>query len=259
MKRLGYRKFIDNHAVWTYLERDIVFEIHDHMFYENLANQVDYRGYFDQIWDSSDPEWNENRHFLYLMTHMAKHTINKGVGFRYYLDLVFFCRGAAGQLNWKWIASELKKLQLYDYTCTCFAFCRKWFGVNMPLISGELSDSFYAAATQKMFRDGTFGLSNRDNEASISAKEMKRSRMPYWVTAIRLTLQKLFPSYEDMQLIPWYRFVDGRPWLMPAAWVYRWVYILRHKRKHGAQLLTEPYLKKTVIERREHLIQDWGL
>ena len=62
-----------------------------------------------------------------------------------------------------------------------------------------------------------------------------------------------------MQLIPWYAFVDGRPWLLPAAWVYRWGYCLAHKRKHGTALLAEPFTKRETVERRERLIRDWGL
>ena len=110
-----------------------------------------------------------------------------------------------------------------------------------------------------MFRDGVFGLKNKQNAAAHTAKEVKRAKGPYWLTALDLTRKKLFPPYEDMQLIPWYAFVDGRPWLLPAAWVYRWGYCLAHKRKHGTALLAEPFTKRETVERRERLIRDWGL
>lgn len=62
-----------------------------------------------------------------------------------------------------------------------------------------------------------------------------------------------------MQLIPWYSFVDGRPWLLPIAWIYRWVYCLVHKWGSGTAKLTEPFMKRELIEKREELFQNWGL
>ena len=92
MQELGFQRLVDNHAVWTYYAKDIIFELHDHMFYEHLTNEVDYPAYFDRAWDYVGQELWESFHFLYLITHLAKHTINKGMGFRAYLDLIFFCR-----------------------------------------------------------------------------------------------------------------------------------------------------------------------
>lgn len=255
LKALGYDRFIDNHAVWTYTERSVMFEVHDHMFYEYLANDFDYRGYFDQAWERGD---DPGFQLCYLLTHMAKHITNSGLGFRFFLDLVFFCRANAGAIDWGRTGRELEKLRLRGFAATCFALCRAWFGYDSPL-GGELEEGFGAFVTEKMFRDGVFGLENEQNEAAHTAKEVKRAKRPYWLTALGLTLRKLFPPYEDMQLIPWYSFVDGRPWLLPVAWVYRWGYCLIHKRKHGERLLAEPFAKRASVEKREQLIRDWGL
>lgn len=261
----GYDKFIDNHAVWTYFKPNITFEIHNDMFYEYLCKPVDYRKYFDHIWDTAVPVngsgWYEpepNRHFLYLICHMAKHIINHGIGLRAYLDIVFMAQREE-KLDWDWIAAELDRLQLLEFTKTCFAFCERWFDVTMPLASGDLASSFFEEVTSKTFRDGTFGLSNEQNEAAHSAKEIQRSGKPYWVTALALTWKKLFPPYKDMQLIPWYSFVDGRPWLMPAAWVYRWFYTATHKYRHTKELLIEPIAKRDIINKRKNLINSWKL
>lgn len=263
----GYRKMVDNHAVWTYNKDLIEFEIHDHMFYEYLANDVDYRRYFDRVWEHVCllegtkniyvPE--ENFHFLFLITHLAKHVTNNGMGFRAFVDLVFMTQKAGDRMDWQWIQSELEKLKLLEFVKTCFAFCQRWFDVQMPIESAALDTDFYAEVTAKMFNDGVFGLENRQNVAAHSAKEIKRSNNSYWLAAARLTLHRLFPPYRDMQLVPWYRFVDGRPWLLPAAWVYRWFYTVTHKFKQSRDLLLEPYNRRKIIEKREKLISGWGL
>ena len=99
LRHLGYRRFIDNHAVWTYVKGNTILEFHNTMFYEELSNQTDYRGYFEKVWETAEPgsragEYRPepNLHFVYLICHMAKHIINKGVGFRPFLDLSFFIR-----------------------------------------------------------------------------------------------------------------------------------------------------------------------
>lgn len=259
MMVLGYHRMVDNHAVWTYYERDLEFEIHDHMFYEQLSNHVDYIGYFDNVWDYVDPDLDEGFHLLYTFAHMAKHITNKGIGFRAFLDLVFMCRCSESRIDWLWLQNELKKLQLYDFAVTCISLCNQWFGVTLPIPTPPVDSAFYEFTTAKVFSDGIFGLQNVQNCASNAAKEIKRTSAPYWYGALKLTVKNLFPAYRDMQLISWYHFVDGRPWLLPAAWVYRWGYCLTHKRENSLAMLREPFEKRKTIEKRQKLIRDWGL
>ena len=262
---LGYQKFVDNHAVWTYTKRSVMFEVHNVMFYEHLSNQVDYSGYFSRIWETALPgelpgAWKPepNRHFIYVMCHTAKHIINNGMGLRAFLDMVFMVQNEPG-LDWAWLEEELARLELLEFTRTCFALCERWFEVRMPLSPGRLSESFFEEVTGKAFCDGVFGLHNEENEGAHAAKELKRGDKPYWQTALMLTWRQLFPSYRDMQLVPWYGFLDGRPWLLPVAWVYRWFYGATHKFERGKALLTQPFTRREVIEKREQLIDRWGL
>lgn len=266
MLALGFRCEVDNHAVWRYTRDVVIYEVHDHMMYEPLTNQIDYRSYFDCVWDHTSPDGDSSRwevdedfHFLYLITHTAKHIVNKGSGFRSFLDMAFFVQQAGARMDWKAISDQLERLSLLEFARTCFALCERWFGVSMPIVSQELDERFFEEATRKVFRDGLFGLENEENQTGVSAKTIRRSKLPYWLTVIGMTWRKLFPPYQDMQLIPWYSFVDGRPWLMPAAWLYRFFYCARHKLRHSRQLLTEPYTKRRSIESREQFISSWGL
>ena len=267
---MHFSRYVDNHSVWTYYLKDFQFEVHNHMFYEELANDFDYIGYFDHIFEyvhhdqvfgiQSDCLYvpDENYHFLYLMTHTAKHIINNGSGFRAYLDMVMFTRNN-DHLDWEWLQKELEKMKLLQFTETCFALCEKWFDVKMPLSHKELDENFYKEITDKTFNDGIFGLGNSANEGAHAAKEIKRDDKGYWFTAIRLTVHLLFPPYRDMILTPWYSFLRGRPCLLPVAWIYRWVYCIVHKFRYSLGRLTEPFTKKKKIKERESYIKDWGL
>ena len=271
---LGYKKYVDNHAVWTYYKPNLMFEVHNVMFYENLANQVDYRSYFSRVWDSAVNETKDNsesfrfvpeadRHFLYTVAHTAKHVVNSGMGFRAFLDMVFFWQNSdktcGKESNWDWIEQELKKLQLYRFACTCFSLCEYWFDVRMPFRKTELDLQLREYVTEKMFHDGIFGLQNEENIGANAAKKIKRTDDSYQMAALKLTMTKLFPPYEDMQLIPWYSWIDGKPWLLPFAWVYRWGYCLKNKARAGKDLLLEPYQKRKQIEERQNYLERWGL
>lgn len=266
MKRLGYQAKVDNHAVWTYQCRFLLYEIHDHILYESLVNHLDYQSYFDHVWDCAKQIPENSRydispefHFLYLAAHTAKHMINQGNGFRPFLDMVFFVQRYKQQIDWKWIAAQLEQLKLLNFVQKCFALCERWFDVEMPIPHCNPGEKFYLEATRKTFQDGLFGAKNAENRIGVSAKVIRRSRFPYLPTALGMTVRKLFPPYRDMQLIPWYSFVDGRPYLLPAAWLYRFYYCARNKFRHSKKLLAEPYVRRKAIEERERLISDWGL
>ena len=268
---LGYRKFVDHQAVWTYILDQFQFEIHNQMFYENLTNHVDYISYFDQVWDHchlapvfdvESPNMyvpDEDFHFLYLMTHTAKHVINSGSGFRAYLDMVMMTRACKDRLDWSHIEEELEKLKLLEFTKVCFSCCEKWFDVQMPLEKKSLDEKLFREITEKTLRDGIFGFDNAENKPAASTKYIKHSTAPYTMAAIGKGIKKIFPPYEDLQLVPWYSFIDGRPWLLPVVWVYRWGYCIVKKLRHSINLLTEPFTKKKEVLERQELIGKWGL
>ena len=268
---LGYRKFVDHQAVWTYILEQFQFEIHNQMFYENLTNHVDYISYFEHVWDHchlapvfgvESPNMyvpDEDFHFLYLMTHTAKHVINSGSGFRAYLDMVMMTKACKDRLDWSHIEEELEKLKLLEFTKVCFSCCEKWFDVQMPLEKKSLDEKLFREITEKTLRDGIFGFDNAENKPAASTKYIKHSTAPYTMAAIGKGIKKIFPPYEDLQLVPWYSFIDGRPWLLPVVWVYRWGYCIVKKLRHSINLLTEPFTKKKEVLERQELIGKWGL
>lgn len=269
MKSLKYNRMIDNHAVWTYTKPYVMFEIHNTMFYEHLSNNFNYRNYFENIWVFSHKTEESCRytpdvkaHFLYMITHTAKHIINKGIGLRAFLDLTFFCRNRLPYQShieeWDWIVNELKRIKLYEFTAKCFSLCEKWFAIKMPFHDSEISETFIQQTEEKIFKDGLFGLENSDNAVAHTAKEIHRTQT-YLTTAFKLTMNKLFPPYRDLQLIPWYSWVDGKPWLLPAAWIYRWFYCIFHKYRQGISLLSEPYAKRKLVNKRNMYLNQWGL
>ena len=262
----GYLCSSRSSAVWNYNRDLIQYELHDHMIYHSMANEIDYQTYFEQVWDFSkvvegttEYEMDENFHFLYLMAHTAKHMVSRGSGLRPFLDMVFMTQQAGKGMDWDWIAGQLEELKLLDFTKTCFALCNRWFGVEMPFLSGELEEDFYQEITEKVFLDGIFGHANEENQTGKLTMEVHRSGGQYWRSSFRVILRKLFPPYKTMRYASHYPFLDGRPYLLPAAWLYRFGYCICHRFHDSIKMLTEPFTKRRAVEEREEKIKKLGL
>ena len=253
-------------AVWNY-DRDLThYELHDHMIYDSLANEVDYETYFSRAWDYAKPidgskkyELDETFHFVYLIAHTAKHILNRGSGFRPFLDMAFMIQKAGKRLDWKWIEKQLHELRLEEFSDICLALCNRWFGVKLPLRIKKMDEAFYQEVTEKVFIDGIFGFANSENEIAGFAKKVHREQLPYWMTSVKMTFRLLFPSYNNMRLIPYYNFVDGKPYLLPIAWLYRFIYCVYHKFGESISKLANPYLKRKKIKERDENITILGL
>ena len=268
MVREGYSYAIPTEDEYVY-ERDVVeYELHDTMIPEPLTSNVDYHAYFDKVWDHVRPSENpsstycpmdESFHFLFLFVHIAKHVLDAGMGFRSYMDLPVMARELGHRMNWPWIRKELEKLELLKFAGICETFCERWFEIGFPIEGVPISDEFYEETTKKILGQGVYGHEDSENRTGYTAKAVKRSGKPYWIVAMGITLRKVFPSYSHMRLIPWYSFINGRPYLLPFAWIYRWIYVLTHKRSTGREVLTETVEKKAIIQKRQKYYSDWGL
>lgn len=268
MRAAGYHVTVPTLSEYVY-ERDIVeYEFHDTMMPEPLTNDIDYHSYFAQVWNhvtapasaaSTYHPMEESFHFLYLFVHIAKHVLDAGMGFRSYMDLPIYARAAGERIDWDWIRQELDRLELLRFAGICETFCERWFGLGFPIDSVEIDEEFYEYTTHKIMGEGIYGYEDEENTTGYSAKTVRRSNKPYWYTSIGIICRKVFPNYDNMRLIKWYSFVDGKPWLLPVAWVYRWGYVLRNKRKTGKSVLTETISKRKIIEKRQKYYEKWGL
>lgn len=263
MVEQGYDLEVKSAPVCTY-ERDVVrYEIHNRMFHSKLSVDYDYSAYFDKVWDytteiDNRQVINPEIHFLYIIVHMAKHISNRGYGLRAFLDLVFIWKNCK-EMDWVWVEKELEELQLLRFTRICFALCNHWFGLDIPFGKMHLDEGFISRVTDKLFEDGLWGMNNEENEVGSIAGIRKRVQLPYMVVVINQARKKLFPAYWVMEQDPRVPFVHGRPWLLPFAWVYRWVYCFIFKREESSKSVLQPFTWSKEVKEREEYLKSWGL
>lgn len=255
MLALGYKCTEAGGAVWSYVRDVIMVEVHEHMIYERLSNDVDYAAYFDAVWDfAEDSQINPSMEFVYLIAHTAKHIINSGSGFRPFLDIIFMAESGEN-LDWEFITKELRTIKLLNFTEVCFALCKHWFGIEPPIGCHTLDECFCENATEKVFLDGLFGFDNEENSIGHTTKNLMRYQHEHWKNVVAELWKQLFPTENRMPNLKCYSFLFRHKSLHLIAWIYRLFYVLYKRR---VRILT-PFTERKSINVRKKLLLDWGL
>ncbi len=255
-EKLGFQILTKMDSEWIYQRNSVKIEIHDHLIYYNFAMFRENKDYFERAWehtrslpDTARRSLDWDFHMVFLILHLKKHFLMEGVGFRLFLDLAIVTE--SGLLHWDVLRGQLEQARLLDFAETCFALCERWFDIKLPL-TRPISDAFYQEAVDTTQANGVYGG---------SGEEVKSNQL---MTHILLSgkgkaaLEKLFTPYSVLRTRPGYTFVDGKPWLMPALWIYR----MGHALVVGNAAVEARRLKgidsEDLAERRT-LLQEWHL
>lgn len=245
-------KYREPHALgtWHYEKNGILFEVHVQIVHEKMEGDLCYP-YFCDIWNHIENGYIEpEAHLLFLLVHMKEHMMEKGIGFRQFLDVAVMEKQKV--INWKNIAEDAKKIGCSKLLENVLAFNMEWFGIPSPIVVMPLDNAFFMAATEKIFADGVFGYNNEDNVAGSAAIAVQRYG---WMGRILLVWKGFFQPYRNMILIPEMQFLVGKKYLLPFAWVYR--VILRRK---DLGRIKERYLIEGIeVKKRNDLLKQWGV
>ncbi len=226
MCRLGYEVKCDFEPVYSYLKGTEYYEIHTDVMEVDVSDKADYRGYFGSVWDHAVPsssicnehvfELEADFHFIYLLTHIAKHISSSGAGIRMYLDLAFFLKHFDGKLDTDYIAAELERLSLSDFARTVLSAVEKWFGVKSPLPSKETSAELMEDFLCFTMEGGVYGKVGRDKNAVFLKQQNRNSEeISKWKTLVF----HVFPPVSSLENR--YTYLKKHRWLLPVAWVHR--------------------------------------
>lgn len=222
MLDLGYQVKNDWEAVYSYLKNNEFYEIHSDIMEVNVSDKADYCGYFKNMWEYTvntgeySREFTPEYHFVYLLTHIAKHIYGSGAGIRMYLDLAVFIEHFGNKVNWAYVKEQLEELQLYDFYCTVMTAIKKWFDVDSPIELKEVSEKILEEFFVFTVEGGVYGQVNR--ERGINALKQKGTDEQ---TASRtgVVLHRLFPPVESLEKR--YTYLQKKHWLLPIAWIHR--------------------------------------
>lgn len=223
MKELGFKLNCEFEPVLSYLKETEYYEIHTDVMEIDVSDKADYKGYYQHIWEhvvnisGHSYEFTPEFHFLYLLTHMAKHISSSGVGIRMYLDIAFFIKHFGNSIDWEWIKKELGVLAFTEYGNMVLNAVERWFGVESPLPLREVEKEVMDDYLTFTLEGGTYGHVGRD-ESIIFLKNQNRNNTET-VSKTATMIHRLFPPADEIKYR--YTYIQGRKWLLPVAWVHR--------------------------------------
>ena len=119
------------------------------------------------------------------------------------------------------VMAHMQKLGLEQFAKVILTVCYKWFGFGVDFgVDTEVTERFITYF-------GAFGNSKRNNASVVQRKELEEGKQ---TSPLSTRLRLLFPSYSKLKDIPYIKFISGRPYLLPLAWIYRIVYNIRYRR-----------------------------
>lgn len=150
-------------------------------------------------------------HLMYLFCHLAKHLYNGGAGIRMYMDIALFVNSYSDSLNFGKLFEDCKTLRLDRFFKTVLTACDEWFKIDLPFKINDIDHISLDELKKYTFSADLFGKS-RDK----SIISLRNDRSGSKESVLKDTL---FPSAEKIE--ERYKFIKGRKYLLPVAWVAR--------------------------------------
>lgn len=190
-----------------------------------------------------------NYHLAYMIAHTANHLKYTGAGIRFILDLAVWQK--QNKIDYGRLLDMLEKMNLSIFGKALLSVCNRWFGVGRD----------FGADTDKLEKylvsDGVFGSLKNSRSSTVSRliqlEALGQNDGGTKKSPFRLKLKLAFPSYEALRQASYIKFLDGRPFLLPAAWIYRLIYNLANRRHHMLETIKNIDDENTASLAKEEL------
>lgn len=255
LARMGFEVETGRPFEWVASKEEMEIELHHRLLYNKSVELKPLQDWGDTAWDYVTVQKDSVRrkldltyHLVYVLLHLRKHFLREGVGFRQFMDVAVLA--LQSEIDWRLARLWIKELKLEKFSQVCFAFCKRWFSVEIPTAERELPEDFYHDATEKMFDGGVFGQGDKKENSIFNEVHYAKSSATFSI------LKRIFLPYHALRGVSYCKFLDGRPYLLPVAWCWRIIYLIGT----GSFI---PYIKgaysKTTIRKKEDWLARWGL
>ena len=193
------------------------YEVHTELMDSDLGKGEQVISYFSDALKTAQRDVGErfspqkDLHLVYLFCHLAKHLYKGGAGIRMYMDIALFLKENVGFLDFKKIDEDFKKLHLEKFFETVAFACSEWFQIDLPFEINNVTQESIEALKEYTFGADLFGKTRDKSIISLRNDESSSKRS--------VLKDTLFPNAEKIQ--ERYKFIKGRKYLLPVAWVAR--------------------------------------
>lgn len=237
-----------NGQVYDYVKGNVLIEVHT-----NLMTEYG-RELFSSPFDFTDTgdfcrSLDSDYHLAYMIAHTANHMKNSGAGVRFILDLAVWQRQY--EINYDKLLDMLERINLTTFGKALLSVCNKWFGV------GRDFDADTERLEEYIVSYGVFGTLKDSKGSTVSRliqlKALGEDDKGLDKSSLQLKLKLAFPSYELLRRASYINFLDGKPYLLPLAWGYRFFYNLKNHRHHMLETIKNVDDEKTAALAKEEL------
>lgn len=260
MKAQGFAVEVDWEPVYGYRRDTEFYELHTELLETDISVKANCRDYFRDPWahahrvEGSRFEFEPAYHFLYLLTHLAKHVEDSGAGIRMYLDIAVFVKYYEKTLNWDSVEEELHILSLWDFANMVLHVTEKYFGIRSPFAGRPVDPEVMEAFLELTMEGGIFGLIGMD--AGITSLK-KESRVRGGFSRLGTIKNRLFPAAETIETR--YTYLQKKPWLLPVAWIHRLAISGSSFREHTEEVRGILSADQKKVEKLNRICKEIGL
>lgn len=202
----------DHHYSWQ--AGDFKLELHKRLI---PSYDRDYYAYYGDGWGSARQVGQSSAyylgpedHFIYLLTHFAKHYRGGSISAKSICDF-WIWRNAFPDMEEAYLSAELQKLELLDFYRNILDLLNTWFEGAAPTKAVE-------QITQTAFRGSVFDF--EETMAVVSLINLTQKGFPISRSRWIYLLRTIFPAENVLKLR--YPFLKKAPFLLPIAWGVRW-------------------------------------
>lgn len=256
----GFQIETDWEPVYSYTRDCEFYEMHTEIMEVEVSNKADYRGYFGQMWQYARPaqghtyEFAPEFHFLYMLTHIAKHVVGSGAGIRMYLDVAAFIRRFSDVLDWAWVERELERLCFTDFANMVLTLVEKYFGIVSPIPLKEVEPAILDDFLEFTMTGGVFGKVRRNSGTDALKKESRETES---LSRVGTFARRLFPKAKTIESR--YTYLQDKPWLLPVAWIHRLVKTRDTWKQHAEEAQNIMSADLTEVQRINRMYEEIGL
>ncbi len=217
MESLGYSFHIDSFLHDSYIKRPVMnVEIHEQLIDDCFEKLNAYFGSgFERALLAEGfkyrYQFKDEDHFIYIVTHTAKHYYTDGTGIRSIMDIWVCLNHFVGNMDFDYCIEELKKIGLLDFYNQAVSLAFKWFG-NIDGVPYEEKDVTFVE--KYVISNGVYG-SGANGEALAFIRNYSDGNS----SKIKYFSQTLFPGLSYMSSR--YKVLKKVPVLLPVFWAVR--------------------------------------
>ncbi len=257
MCKLGYEHRVAEKTVWTYVKGNENYEVHTALLPNREVLSDGMCKFIDYAFTATIPTHRKNiyelepsYHFAFSLLHTAKHMRATGAGVRMYLDMALMIKNESN-LNFVKVKEYTDMLGLSDFLDSALWLTNKWFGIKPPIDITAPSEDVFAMMEEYVISGGVFGFYDRNPAiARLRDEKLGRTKKP-------ALLEYVFPSYKNMRET--YKYLDGRPFLLPVVWIQRWFDGVLFRRKKAGKIFKGMFTEGKEAERTERMLQGIGI